>query len=585
MHAQVLAPFDRPLPGRPRDAGGLMPVLRADSAAALEARGDALRQAGDLEPSAHAYLASVAAAAQDEALIGAAVALQRGALADAQARLRGVLRARPTSIAAIRLMAMLALRLGRHDDALALLGRALELAPGFAPAREMRARLLQQINRFEAALADVVVLRNAAPGDPSHAMLHAALCVRLGRQTEAAAIYAESLAAHPENATGWLSYGHVLKAIGEVAPAVAAYRRAIAARAGYGEAWWSLANLKTVAFAEADLAAMAQALATAQDDEDRLHLHFALGKAYEDRGAHAEAFAAIDAGNRLRRAALSYDPARLTAHVDAWLAALGDGAMPVAGVGDAGPVFVVGLPRSGSTLVEQILASHPAIEGTSELPGMMMIGERLAEEAASLDVTVPTLLARKTAAERAALGAEYLAMAAAHRHEDKPLFIDKMPNNWQHVALIRAILPGARIVDVRRHPMSVGWSCYKQHFARGQEFTYDLADIGAWYRDYVRLMAAFDAAAPGAVHRVIYEDLVADTEGQVRALLAGLGLAFDPACLAFWANRRVVRTPSSEQVRRPVYAGGIDHWQHFEPWLGALRSALGDLETIYKTKT
>ncbi len=542
-----------------------------------------MRIAGDQAGAERCYLLSATAAGSDGTLVEVAVALERGDLPMAERRLRGLLKARPTSIAGIRLMAMLALQLGRHEDGLTLLSRALILAPDYAPAREMRARTLQRLNRFDAALADAETLRRSDPANPSLAMLQAALFVRLGRQVEAAALYGRTLVDHPDSITGWLSYGHVLKATGRAPEAVAAYRRAIRLRAGFGEAWWSLANLKTVAFDEADIAAMDRALAKASDADDRLHLHFALGKAHEDRAQHAEAFAHYRQGNVLRRAQTDYTPARITAHVSAMRAALARQTFDFAPIGlaDEGPIFVVGLPRSGSTLVEQILASHPAIEGTSELPGMMMIAERLQQRADDRGAELATVLAELGTNERYELAREYGDHAGMHRREGKPFFIDKMPNNWQNIVLIKLLLPDARIIDVRRHPLAVGWSAYKQHFARGQEFTNDLVELGQYYRDYTDLIAAFAIACPGQVQRVVYEQLVTETESTVRAMLDRLGLPFDVACLQFWANKRVVRTPSSEQVRQPMFTTGLAQWRNFEPWLGPLREALGGIEQTY----
>lgn len=549
-----------------------------------EAHGDRLRRQGDRDGAARAYLDSAIAAGADAILVEAAMAIERGDLPGAEHRLRSVLRNRPTSIAAIRLMALLALKVGRHEEAVTLLSRALDLAPDYIPAREMRARTLQRMNRFDEAMADAADLRLADPANPSFAMLKAALLVRLGHQQAAADLYRETLDHYPDSVAGWLSYGHVLKAIGHLSDAVSAYRRALHLRGDCGEAWWSLANLKTFAFTASDIAAMDEAVEGAATDEDRLHLHFALGKAHEDGGRPPQAFAHYAAGNGLRHAQLDYQAGEVTAHVDRLVHHLAGAAYraPAKAEAPEGPIFVVGLPRSGSTLVEQILASHPAIEGTSELPDMMMIAERLSRRADQQEIALPTLIAGLSVDERLALGQVYLRGAALHRHDDKPFFIDKMPNNWKHVVLIKAILPEARIIDVRRHPMAVGWSAFKQHFSRGQEFTYDLADLGQYYRDYVRLLAAFDAAAPGHVHRIHYEELVPAMEHHVRAMLAFIGLPFDETCLRFWANDRVVRTPSSEQVRRPLFTDALDHWRQYEPWLQPLRDALGNSEAVYK---
>ncbi len=565
-------------PGSPTDSGS-----NRISAQAWEARGDRARMAGDPVGAERAYLASVAAAANDLPLAAAAIALERADLPTAERALRAVLRERPTCIAAIRLMAVLAIRLGRLEDALRLLDRALELAPGFAAAREVLARTLQRMNRFPPAMAQTELLLAADPENPSLAMLKAGLLVRLGRQAEAAAVYGATLKRWPNNAKGWMSYGHVLKAVGQTQPAIGAYRRAIALEPGFGEAWWSLANLKTLTFPADDVAAMTVALEQVTDPADRLHLHFALGKAFEDGRDETRAFSHYEQANRIRRAQLSYAPEETTRQCRAMIQALENGvlAAPDDGCAEEGPIFIVGLPRSGSTLIEQILATHSAIEGTSELPEMMMIAERLACRAEAGGMSLMALIAALPADERAALGNEYIERTRAYRQSGSRLFIDKMPNNWMHVALIAAILPRATIIDARRHPMAVGWSAYKQHFAKGQEFSYDLGDLGRYYADYAALMAAFDGARPGRVHRVIYEDLVTDTEGHVRALLAHIGVAFEPGCLDFWRNARVVRTPSSEQVRQPVFRQGLDQWKNFERWLDPLRDALGTWPDTY----
>ncbi|MFM2372813.1 MAG: hypothetical protein RIS85_2535, partial [Pseudomonadota bacterium] len=290
----------------------------------------------------------------------------------------------------------------------------------------------------------------------------------------------------------------------------------------------------------------------------------------------------------LRRTMIRHDAAAFSAEVHAtaqtfspaFIAQAPDGGCPA-----SDPIFIVGLPRSGSTLVEQILASHSHVEGTMELPDMMMIAARLqsrVDEGEFADFA--SMIAALTPADRARLGEEYIERTRIHRQTGKPLFIDKMPNNWQHTGLIRLILPNAKIIDARRHPLSCCLSGWKQHFARGQTFSYDLAEIGQYYRDYVGLMAAYDAAAPGAVHRVIYERMVADTETEVRRLLAHIGLPFEPACLEFYKNDRAVRTASSEQVRKPIFTDGLDPWRNYEPWLGPLKDALGPIVSDYEAQ-
>jgi tetratricopeptide (TPR) repeat protein len=416
------------------------------------------------------------------------------------------------------------------------------------------------------------------PGNPSYRNLRAAALARLGEFDTALEAYRTLLADHPRQPKGWMSYGHALKTVGRTGDAIAAYREALAQAPTLGEAWWSLANLKTVRFDAADVAAMTAALTEATVDDDRLHLEFALGKAAADRGAAAAAFGHYAEGNRLRAAQVRYDPAETTravARARAFFTAelLRDRAGQ--GCPDADPIFIVGMPRSGSTLIEQILASHSAVEGTTELPDLPALAWAVgARTSAKGETAYPEALADLTAADLAALGRDYLDRTRPQRKTDRPRFIDKLPNNWLHVGLIRLILPGATIIDARRHPLACGWSNFTQHYARGQGFSYSLDTFGRYYRDYADLMAHFDAVAPGAVHRVDHAAMVADTEATVRALLAHCRLPFEPACLRFWETERAIRTPSSEQVRRPIFDGGAA-WRAYDEWLGPLRTALG----------
>ena len=377
-----------------------------------------------------------------------------------------------------------------------------------------------------------------------------------------------------------MSYGHTLKTLGRQGDSVAAYRRSIALRPAMGEAWWSLANLKTVRLGGKDVAGMRAALDRVDlRFDDRFHLHFALGKACEDAGAWEEAFRHYALGNRLRRERIDYDPGETDDQVRRtialmtpdFLAARTDG-----GCRSAAPIFVLGMPRSGSTLVEQVLASHSMVEGTRELPDIQAIAHRLSGRRLRADPSRhPEVLADLSADERRVLGEEYLTRTAVHRRTDRPMFIDKMPNNWAHLLLIRLILPEARIIDTRRHPLACCWSNFKQHFARGQAFSYSLSDLGRYYAAYVAMMDHADRVMPGRVHRVRHEAMVADTEREIRALLDACGLPFEPACLRFWETSRPVQTASSEQVRQPIFTEGLDSWRHFAPWLGELEAALG----------
>jgi len=568
----------------------LRAVLAQDSrsAGAWRALAQALRALGEDEEAAEAEMTAVRATAFEPEMIAIAAAMLDNDLPRAEAGLRQRLRAKPTDVAAIRLMAELAARIGRYADAEKLLRRALELAPGFLAARANLATVLYKQNRFgdAAGVLDEVLAHD--PSDPANRNLLAAALSRIGDYDEALRLFEELLVTFVDHPKLWMSYGHLLKTVGRLDESVGAYRHAIAREPGLGEVWWSLANLKTVEFADADVAAMEAALATGElSGDDRFHLHFALGKAYGDRGAAEDSFRHFAAGNALRAAEVRHDPDGVTAQVDKMIATFTPEFFAArAGSGDPSPdpIFVLGLPRAGSTLVEQILSSHSAIEGTMELPDMPAIAAREGRAFARSPRSWLEALAEIDHGRLAELGAEYLERTKIQRKSGKPLFIDKLPNNWAYVGLIHAILPNARIVDARRHPLDCGFSNFRQHFAKGQGFSYDLTHIGRYYADYVRAMDHFDQVLPGRIHRVVHERLLDDPEGEVRALLDYLGLGFEEDCLAFHRNTRAVRTASSEQVRRPINRDGVDQWVAYEKWLDPLKAALGDLTETYASR-
>lgn len=552
---------------------------------AWRALGDQRGAAGDTAGADAAYAAGLKVSSHNPRLVEAAGALAAGKLAVAEPILRAFLMAYPTDVAAIRMLAELAGRLGRYADAEALLTRAVELSPSFDAARHNLALMLYRQNKAADALPHLERLGAGDPANPMIRNLHAAALGQVGEYERAVAIWEELLANYPNQPKAWMSYGHALKTLGRAGDAVAAYARAVASQPGLGEAWWSLANMKTYRFGPDEIAAMEAQLGGEIDAEDRLHFEFALGKAAEDGRDHAAAFDRYARGNALGREANGYDADATTASVDravalftsAFFAARAGGGDPV-----PDPIFVVGLPRAGSTLVEQILASHSQVEGTMELPEMVAIARRIGGRNKPGEISrYPEALGYLTPGERTALGAEYLASTRIYRKTARPFFIDKMPNNWAHVGLIHLILPNAKIVDARRHPMANGFSAWKQHFARGQGFTYDLTDLGRYWRDYARAMGGIDRALPGRVHRVIYERMVTDTKAEVRALLAYCGLPFEPACLTPHKTERAVRTPSAEQVRRPIHAQAVDEWQHYAAMLQPLSAALGDALDAY----
>jgi len=516
----------------------------------------------------------------------AALAMNRNDIPRAEQLLKAYLHEHPTDVPAMRMLAEVAMRVGRDEDANHLLDRALELAPQFLPARFQRAVVLHRRNDPAAALAEIERLLAADPRNPAYRNLAAVILSRVGEYGRSSRLYADLVKEYPANAKVWLSYGHVLKTEGRQDESVAAYRRAIVHDPAFGEAYWSLANLKTFRFTEAELAAMRAGVGDpAVDEANRVHLHFALGKALEDAGDFDASFEHYAQGNALHRTRNPYDAqqtSRRIGHLKSVFTREFFDARAGAGLPDPGPIFIVGMPRAGSTLLEQILSSHSAVEGTTELPEMITMARELRALADSEDIgSYADVLATMAPESLRALGERYLERTRVHRKTDRPHFIDKMPNNFLHVAMIQLALPNAKIVDARRQPMACCFSNFKQHYARGQRFSYDLEDLGRYYRDYLDLMAHFDAVLPARIHRVFYERIVEDTEAEVRRLLDHCGLPFEPECLRFFANERPVRTASSEQVRQPIYREGIDHWRHFESRLDPLARGLGPALAAY----
>jgi tetratricopeptide (TPR) repeat protein len=509
-------------------------------------------------------------------LIEAAIALNENRLDVAERILKPHLKEDPFDAAAIRMLAELAARIGRLRDSENLLRRAVEVAPGWAAPKANLALVLGRMGRPAEAMELLDDIFAQEPEDVGHWNLKAATLARLGDFQEAIAMYEAVLRRAPNQPKVWMSYAHMLKTVGRLDEGIAAYRRAIAIRPTLGEAWWSLANLKTVRFTDEDVAAMKRALGTpGLDDDDRLHLDFALGKAMHDAGRVDEAFAHYSRANALRLKLQPYAPKDVHKLVERSIAAFTARAFAerAGGCDSPEPIFILGMTRAGSTLLEQILSSHSLVEGTSELQDIPILARRSGN--------YPQNTLKLTSEERSALGEEYLKRTSVQRRTEKPFFIDKLPNNWMWVPFIHLILPKAKIIDARRHPLGCCFSNFRQHFAQGQTWTYDLEHLGNYYADYVRLMAHIDAMLPGRVHRVIYERMVDDTESEVRSLLDYCGLEFEPACLEFYKTERAVRTPSSEQVRRPIYRDATEEWRPYEKYLGPLKQALGDVLGAY----
>jgi predicted Zn-dependent protease len=589
------------------------PVFLAELGAAQLAAGDAaaavrtLEDATGREPNlAEAWrdLASARAALGDERgcdvayerfeslapdpdVIGRALqAFSVGRRAHAEQLLRAALTADPSDVRVRRALAELASMREEYPDAERLLEEALAIAPGSSRARFDLAQVRMGQQRPAEVLPDVDRLLRLAPENPSYRALKASALTLLGRNDLSIPILESLLAEHPDHPQTWLQYGHALRADGRRADAIRAYRESIARLPSNGEAYFSLANLKTFRFEPAETAAMhAQLARTDLRDEDRWHFEFALGKAAEDDARYEESFRHYSRGNELRRANAFYDADVTSAHLARTKRVLTREFYAArAGWGDPAPdpIFIVGLPRSGSTLLEQILASHSQVEGTRELADVPRIAYELRARLVNVDgPQFPETLAALSEERARALGRRYLDETKPYRSLGRAFFIDKMPNNFLYAGLIHLMLPNAKIVDARRHPLGCCFSNFKQHFQKGLHFTYDMTDLARFYRDYVELMAHFETVLPGRILRVHYEAVVANPEREVRRMLDYCGLPFEEQCLRFHENRRTVQTASSEQVRRPIYSEGVDQWKKYEPWLGPLRAALGDVVDSY----
>ena len=528
-------------------------------------------------------MGAIFASQHDPLIQRAASALMRNELPTAEATLRQILGLRPNDVAAIRMLGDVALRVARPADAERLFRQALDLAPSFDFARRSLVSALHAQNKAGEALDELDKI--AWDKHDDLLAMRAAICSRIGRFDEAAALYGGLAERDPDNVELWISLANVRKFAGDQEGAVKAYRRVLEIAPHNGEAWWSLADVKTLRFSDEDVAAMEKALKDPSlNDHDRLQLHFALGKAFEDARKDDQAFAHYSKGNAIRARHFRYEPEALTELVAKMEATVSKELLEAReGMGSKSrePIFILGMPRAGSTLVEQMLASHPQIEGTAELPDIIIIARELEEAVGTFSeqpwVRYPGILADLSAEELERLGNLYLERTKIQRNSDRPFFTDKMPNNWLHLGLIRLILPKAKIVDIRRNPLACGFSNFKQHYARGQEFSYDLDHFGQYYRDYVRLMRHFDEVSPGYVHRVIYEKLVQDPRGELTKLMDYLEVPFDETQLRFYETKRDVRTASAEQVRRPINSKGVDQWRRFERWLGPLKKSLGPL--------
>lgn len=518
--------------------------------------------------------------ARQTRLSQADTALRRGDLETAEILLRQHLLEAPSDVEAVRLLADLARQLGLPEDSERLLRYAVELAPEHSGARLALAGMVLRQGRFEQGigLIDELLRENRVPAEALR--MKASALYQAGQFDDAEQLYRQVLEAEPRQAGVWVSYGRLLKAVGRSEESAVAFKKASEIEPTSGVAWWSLSDLKSARLGQSDVAAMRSVLSGSLSKEDRFHILFALGKALEDCGEDEEAFASYAQANAIRRSILDYRPQALTDFVRTAQQLFNAEFFADRQSGGClypDPIFIVGVTRSGSTLIEQILSSHSLVEGTLELPDLPEIARSVAANMQEYLVGVSNLGEER----RRQLGAAYLQRIQGRRHTGKPYFTDKMPLNWMHIPLIKLILPRARIIDARRHPLGCGWSNFKQHYATGQAFTYNLDEFGLYYRDYVRLMAHMDEVLPGLVHRVFHERMVEQPEAEIRRLLEFLDLPFEQSCLEFHKTKRAVMTPSAEQVRRPINRAGVDQWRRFEEWLEPLKEALGPVLTSY----
>ena len=499
-----------------------------------------------------------------------------GNLREAEELIRAYLQRKPDDIEALRVLAQVAQRNEFAKDAATLLEAVLKASPGYRAARHDYVLALIDLHRHKQAREQIDILIAAEPDNLSHRMTRAGILVGEGSTEVAIALYEELVRQQPDNPELHLSLGHALKTQGRREDAERAYREAARQRVNFGDAYWSLANLKTYRFDDRQLATMREQLDARRTPlVDRYHLCFALGKALEDRGEYAESFQFYARGNALKKSECNYRPEVLERTIGKQMELCTREFFEQRqgwGSHDPAPIFIVGLPRAGSTLLEQILASHSRVEGTMELADVPRLVSSLDLHASG--ARYPGVLALPSAEDYRGFGEGYIRDTRHYRVGNKPFFVDKMPNNFRHVGLIHLMLPAAKIIDARREPMACCFSNFKQLFASGQPFTYSLEDIGRYYRLYVRLMQHWDSVLPGRVLRVQHEDVVGDLEGSVRRMLDFLGLPFEEACVEFHKTERRVHTASSEQVRRPINREGVDQWRNFEPWLGPLRAAL-----------
>ena len=547
--------------------------------------GKALAFTGKGEDADVAFEASFSLSPERKLLAQAARLHKEGQLEEAEKLYRQVLKNNPDNIDAMRMLAMVAATLKHFDDAERLLRRAVGIAPDFLAAVIDLGRILKEQDRFEEAIDYFKKAIEINPNNPQTHFLLAGAYAPAALNHEAVKEYQRTLELSPRHPGALLGLGNALKTIGRLDEAVGAYHDCISVKPNNGETYWSLANLKTYRFSDEQLLEMEKRVEddSAASDKSEVNFLFALGKAYDDRGDYDRAWHYYERGNDKQRMLVQYDPV----HTET----INDGIIDVfdktlfeeksgSGHPDPAPIFILGLPRSGSTLIEQVLASHSQVEGTSELPYLGRVATSLNRNRPD-GVNYPEAVRELAPENFAVLGEDYIRYAQLHRTEGKPFFVDKMPNNFPTTGFLHLILPDAKIIDARRHPLDACVGNFRQHYARGQTFAYDLTDIGEYYLQYQRMMDHWNDALPGRVLTVQYEEVVTDFDNQVRRILEYCKLPWEDDCIRFYETERPVRTASSEQVRQPIYTGALNFWRNYETHLGELIDILEPIRNRY----
>ncbi|MAU56478.1 MAG: hypothetical protein CL899_06055 [Dehalococcoidia bacterium] len=541
--------------------------------------GDILSDQGRDKEATKAYERAIATDKKYSNLKEAIALVRKGQSGEAETIYKQILKDDPNNVDALRLLGLLATKSGAIDDGIMMLRKCTEIAPDYSLAWENLANMYRQKEGYENLDKSIYCFKKATELRPNWAEGWAGLGTVYTRSSihdKGIKAYKKSIAIKDNQPRVHLSLGHIYKTTGNQKLSINSYHNAISHLPMFGEAYWSLANLKTYNFSKEEINLMEKQLLNKElPEREKVHFLFALGKAYEDQQNYKKSMDYYNQGNDLNRGRSNYDPKAIEAITQRLINFFNeDFIKEKIGLGDKtdDPIFIVGLPRSGSTLIEQILSSHSKVEGTMELPNMLNIARKLGSNTHE-QTSYPEVLSNLPKTEIEALGKKYISETKFLR-SNLPFFIDKMPNNFSHIGLISLILPNAKIIDVRRDPMDTCFSCYKQLFARGQVFTYDLNEIARYYVNYIKLMDHWDRVLPGKVYRVIYEEIVGNQEEETRRLLDFCNLSFEKNCLKFYETKRPVKTASSEQVRLPIYSKAINHWLKYEQFLDKLKSGL-----------